>query len=46
MSPEIFLDGQFFLVRIDHVYKNDDGTAKQRAESYSRIVELISVERV
>jgi hypothetical protein len=46
MSPERFLDGQFFRVQVDTVKRGDDGNEKPEAEFYSRIVKFVSVERV
>jgi hypothetical protein len=46
MSPDIFLEGQFFEVEIAECNRDADGKPKPGAETYSRIVKLISVSRV
>jgi hypothetical protein len=45
MSPDVFLDGQFFDVTVEDAGRNTDGTQKSEAEIYSRIVEFHSVTR-
>jgi hypothetical protein len=45
MTPEVFLEGQFFWVTIDDAVLNSDRAKKSDAEVYSRITEFHSVER-
>jgi hypothetical protein len=45
MSPDVFLDGQFFWVTVEDCLRKTDGTEKADAEVYSRIVKFHSVER-
>lgn len=41
MSADVFLDGQFFEVQVEHCDTDARGEPKQRAEIYSRITRLI-----
>jgi hypothetical protein len=44
MSPEVFLQGQFFQVSIEEATQDSSGKVKADAEVYSRITEFHSVE--
>jgi hypothetical protein len=43
MTPDVFLQGQFFLVTVEPATQNSEGTAKPDAAIYSRITEFHSV---
>ncbi len=45
MSPEVFLDGQFFWVMVEDLKNRADGGEKDDSEVYSRITKFLSVER-
>jgi hypothetical protein len=45
MSPDVFLDGQFFWVTVEDSSRKTDGTEKVDAEVYSRITKFHSAER-
>lgn len=45
MSPDVFLDDQFFRVSIADATQDSNGKTKADAEVYSRITEFHSVER-
>jgi hypothetical protein len=45
MSPDVFLEGQFFLVTVEDSRRKTDGTEKADAEVYSRITKFHSAER-
>ena len=45
MTPDVFLEGQFFLVTIEDALLDSTKTAKTDAEVYSRITEFHSVDR-
>lgn len=40
MSPDDFLDGQFFWVTVEDSSRKTDGTEKADAEDYSRITKI------
>ena len=42
MTPDVFLDGQFFEVEVASCDSDSEGKAKPEAEVYSRIVKIIS----
>ena len=42
MNPSIFLDGQFFEVEVANIERDSEGNQKTEAETYSRIVKIIS----
>jgi len=44
MTPDKFLDGQFFWVTISYATLDSDGKTKNACEIYSRITEFHSVE--
>ena len=46
MSPNVFLDGQFFWVTVEDSSRKTDGTEKVDAEVYSRITKFHSSERL
>ena len=45
MSPDVFLDGQFFEVEVADCNRDSEGNPKPGAENYSRIVRILSVTR-
>jgi len=45
MSPEVFMEGQFFWVVVEDLKKRADGSEKDASEVYSRITKFLSVER-
>jgi hypothetical protein len=45
MSPDVFLEGQFFWVTVEDSNRKTDGTEKTDAEVYSRIAKFHSAER-
>lgn len=40
MSPEMFLNGQFFEVEVENCDRDSEGTPKPEAEVYSRITKV------
>ncbi len=42
MTPEVFLEGQFFEVEVEMCSQGADGAPKACAEAYSRITKIIS----
>ncbi len=42
MSPDVFLEGQFFEVEVESCNVGPDGEPKPKAEHYSRITEIIA----
>lgn len=44
MTPDRFLEGQFFYVMVGYVKQRDDGQVKDQAELYSVVTEILSVE--
>jgi hypothetical protein len=45
MTPDVFLEGQFFWVTVEDARLDSDKATKSDAEIYSRITEFHSVER-
>lgn len=43
MSPDVFLEGQFFEVEVQDCNRDSEGKPKPGAECYSRIVKIISI---
>jgi hypothetical protein len=45
MTPEVFLDGQFFEVEVESSRCDADGETKHEAEVYSKVTRILSVSR-
>jgi hypothetical protein len=45
MSPDVFLEGQFFEVEIADCNRDDEGKPKADAEVYSRVIRVIAATR-
>ncbi len=44
MTPDVFMDGQFFEVEVENCDKDSEGNPKPDAEVYSRITRIISAQ--
>lgn len=45
MDPDVFLEGQIYLVEVDDSRTNSEEQAKADSEIYSRVTRILSVER-
>ncbi len=45
MTPEVFLEGQFFEVEVADCDRDYEGKMKSKGETYSRVVRIVSVTR-
>ncbi len=46
MSPDIFLEGQFFEVEVQACNRDSEGNPKPQAEEYSRVTRILSMRLV
>ena len=45
MTPDVFLDGQFFEVEVDFSNRDTNGEPKSDAEVYSKVTRILSASR-